>query len=198
MRIISGKFKGKKILSDLKSKDLRPTTDFNRENLFNILSSPKFIEKFNFNIKDSTIVDLCCGTGAVGFEFLSRGAKKVIFVDNNFRHLDIVKKNAQNFDLKNEAIFTEIDVKNSKIFTKFLEKQSDINAIFIDPPYQENYEVILDNIKNCATDFLENILIIVEFNSENKISDYFTDNFEIVEIKKYGKISFAFLAKFKI
>lgn len=198
MRIISGKFKGKKILSDLKSKDLRPTTDFNRENLFNILSSPKFIEKFNFNIQDSSIIDLCCGTGAVGFEFLSRGAKKAIFVDSNFRHLEIAKKNAQNFDLKNAVFFAEIDVKNSKILTKFLEKQNDFNAIFIDPPYQENYEIILDNIKNCATGFLENALIIVEFSSGNKISNYFIDNFEIVEIKKYGKISFAFLAKFKI
>lgn len=198
MRIISGKFKGKKILSDTKSKELRPTTDFNRENLFNILLSQKFAEKFNFDLKDSTIIDLCCGTGAVGFEFLSRGAKKVTFVDNNFRHLEIVKINAQNLGLVNEVRFTEMDAKNSKIFSKFIGKQNDVNAIFIDPPYNENYEAIFENIKNSKASFLEDLLIIVEFTSGSKVSDYFADNFDIVEIKKYSKTSFAFLTKMKV
>ena len=81
MRIISGKFKGKKLADIANTKGLRPTTDRNREALFNILFSAKFIKEIDFTIKNASILDMCCGTGAVGFEALSHGAKSVLFID---------------------------------------------------------------------------------------------------------------------
>ena len=95
MRIITGKFRGRNLLKSDHLKSLRPTTDKNREALFNILSFGKFdkglakglaeglAEGLDFKLIDSKILDLCCGSGSIGFEALSRGAKFITFIDNN-------------------------------------------------------------------------------------------------------------------
>ena len=94
MRIVAGKFRGKNLAKTDHLKSLRPTTDKNREALFNILSSAKFVREIGFKIIGAEVLDLCCGTGAVGFEALSRGAKFVTFVEINRDHLEIVHKNS--------------------------------------------------------------------------------------------------------
>ena len=89
MRIISGKFKGKKILepNDLNT---RPLKDLTKESIFNII---KHSNKFTINLENSEILDLFSGTGSFGIECISRGAKFVTFVENYSGILPILKKN---------------------------------------------------------------------------------------------------------
>ena len=88
MRIIAGKFKGKKIYFS-KSKITRPLKDSVRENIFNIL---KHSSKINVNIENSNILDLYSGIGSFGLECISRGAKKVTFVEKDSATIEILKK----------------------------------------------------------------------------------------------------------
>jgi len=92
MRIVSGIFKGKKILEpkDIKT---RPLKDLTKESIFNILNHSK---KFSINLKESIVLDLFSGVGSFGIECLSREVKKVIFVENYGGVLPILKKNLLN------------------------------------------------------------------------------------------------------
>ena len=89
MRIISGKFKGKKILTP-KDKNTRPLKDLTKESIFNIIVHSK---KININLENSNVLDLFSGVGSFGIECISRGAQKVIFVENYHNVLPILKKN---------------------------------------------------------------------------------------------------------
>ena len=88
MRIISGLFKGKKILQP-KDSETRPLKDLTKESIFNIL---KHSNKFNIEIKNSVILDLFAGVGSFGIECLSRGASEVFFFENYYNSLKILKE----------------------------------------------------------------------------------------------------------
>ena len=85
-----------------KSGDLHK--DFNHLALFNLINHAKFLQEIDFNLQDSIVIDLCCGTGAVGIEALSRGAKFAIFIDNNSQHLQITIKNIEKLNIKQELV----------------------------------------------------------------------------------------------
>lgn len=209
MRIISGKLRGRKLIDSSFLKDLRPTTDRNREALFNLLTSGNFLNKINFNLIDSNVLDLCCGTGAVGFESLSRGAKSLTLIDNNTQHLMIAKKNAEILGVANDCQFIKSSAQKLPIASAKFE------LIFVDPPYQENYNLIIKeliekkyllpttllviecskthkieshNIKNNKI-LIEKNDILNEFNSEN-IAHL---NSSILDIRSYGNTSFYFI-----
>ena len=95
MRIISGNFKGKKILLP-KDKLTRPLKDLTKESIFNII---KHSNKLKINLLNSNVLDLFSGVGSFGIECLSRDVKKVVFVENYSGVLPILKKNLKN--LKN-------------------------------------------------------------------------------------------------
>ena len=128
MRVISGDFKGKKILEpkDIKT---RPLKDLTKESMFNILEHSK---KFSIKLENSEILDLFSGTGSFGFECLSRGAKFVTFVENYEGILPTLKKNltnlntVENYSIIEQNILIDFNFKN-------LKKQFDI--IYLDPPY---------------------------------------------------------------
>ena len=130
MRIISGKFKGKKILepNDLNT---RPLKDLTKESIFNII---KHSNRFNINFENSEILDLFSGTGSFGIECISRGAKFVTFVENYNGILPILKKNLANLKLASNYLVIEKNVFNYLNLNEF-KKQFDI--IFLDPPYKE-------------------------------------------------------------
>ena len=88
MRIISGKFKGLNLHSP-KDNEIRPTSDRLRESLFSIIGS----EKYNTNILNANVIDICTGTGALGIEALSRGASNLFLIDMAQDAIEIVKKN---------------------------------------------------------------------------------------------------------
>ena len=129
MRIISGVFKGKKILEpkDIKT---RPLKDLTKESIFNILNHSK---KFSINLKESIVLDLFSGVGSFGIECLSREVKKVIFVENYGGVLPILKKNLLNIKpFLNYEIF-EKNIYDKSTFLEFVDK---FDLVFLDPPYK--------------------------------------------------------------
>lgn len=187
MRIISGKFRGKKLHSSDHLLGLRPTTDKNRESLFNILISGKFTKEINFKVAEADILDVCCGTGSVAFECLSRDAKSAFLIDDNSFHLNLAKKNSELLKVEQQCQFLLCDAK-----TDLPQSPKKFDLIFIDPPYAEDYKAIINNLveKKWIT---KTSLVAIEFNSANQLKDFGVENFTTLDIRKYGKTSFAFL-----
>jgi len=177
MRIISGSYKGKKILEP---KDIltRPLKDLTKESIFNIITHSN---KFNLNLTESFILDLFSGVGSFGLECLSRGAKKVVFVENYHGVLPILKKNLINLKgLSNYEILEE-DISNINIFPKLNNK---FDLIFLDPPYKlKNLDIILKNLM--VNKVLNKNGIIILHRHKNQ-QDIFPNNFNIIEEKIYG------------
>ena len=185
MRIISGIFRGKKILEP---KDIRtrPLKDLAKESIFNIINHSK---KFKLNLKNSNILDLFSGVGSFGIECLSRKVKKVTFIENYNRVLPILKKNLANLKLINNYHIIEKDIYNKNIFLR-LENKFDI--IFLDPPFRDkDLDKILLNIKDNKTLDKNGIIIVHRHKSEQ---DIFSKNFKIIEEKKYGISKIIFLS----
>ena len=177
MRVISGKFKGKKlILPDAQT--TRPLRDFVKENIFNII---KHSNKFEINFENSEILDLFSGTGSFGIECISRGAKFVTFVENYKSILPILKKNLANLNSASKYLIIEKDIFSNLNFKEF-NKQFDI--IFLDPPYKEKE---LNNILSSLIS--EKILKqdgIIILHRHKKQIDSLPFQIKIIEEKKYG------------
>ena len=175
MRIISGNFKGRKLLTpnDIKT---RPLKDLTKESIFNIL---KHSNKFNVEIKNSVILDLFAGVGSFGIECLSNEAKYVTFVENYNGVLPILKKNLSNLKLDKKY-----EVIEQNIFTGLKLTKINYDIIFLDPPYKDkNISELIDKI------FKINLLnkngIIITHRSKNMKEEY-SKNFHILEEKTYG------------
>ncbi|MDX2082718.1 MAG: 16S rRNA (guanine(966)-N(2))-methyltransferase RsmD [Rickettsiales bacterium] len=197
MRIVAGKFRGKNLAKSDHLKLLRPTTDKNREALFNILASAKFVKEINFKIEGAKVLDVCCGSGAVGFEALSRGAASISFIDNNLQHLELVKKNAALLQVENEIKIFCADVKNlpqkpNAIFRQAQDNNEFFDLIFIDPPYAEDYKTIIENLlqKNWLK---KDSLIVIEFQTNSRLKNFLLNDFTMLDSRSYGKTSFVFL-----
>ena len=177
MRIISGNSKGKKILNP-KDLNTRPLKDLTKESIFNILIHSN---KFNIKLQNSNVLDLFAGVGSFGLECLSRGSRKVTFVENYYNVLPILKKNIFNLNYQENSIIIENDIVENPDFKNF-EKKFDI--IFLDPPYKEKtLSSILDNIIE-SNILLNNGIIIIHRKKREK--DQFPEKFNIIEEKFYG------------
>jgi len=177
MRIISGTFKGKKILEP-KDKETRPLKDLTKESIFNIINHSN---KFSIALEKSYVLDLFSGTGSFGLECLSRKAKHVSFVENYNGILPILKKNLSNLKKINNYSIIEKNIFNDK---DFLETKEKFDIIFLDPPYKEKkINNILNNLYKFKTLRLTGIIII---HRHKKEKDNFPEKFKIIEEKKYG------------
>ena len=181
MRIISGNFKGRKLLTpnDIKT---RPLKDLTKESIFNIL---KHSNKFNVEIKNSVVLDLFAGVGSFGIECLSNEAKYVTFVENYNGVLPILKKNLSNLKLDKKYEIIE-----QNIFTGLKLAKSNYDIIFLDPPYKDkNMSELIDKI--FEINLLSKSGIIITHRNKN-VKDKYSKNFRILEEKTYGisKISF--------
>ena len=184
MRVISGSFKGKKILEpkDIKT---RPLKDLTKESIFNIINHSN---KFKINLENSNVLDLFSGVGSFGIECLSRGAKYVIFTENYNGVLPILKKNLLSLKSIENYEILEKDINNINFFNS-LNKKFDI--IFMDPPYiDKNLKLLLDSIKDQKILNKNGILIIHRHKDEK---DTIPNNLKIVEEKKYGLSKIIFL-----
>ena len=184
MRIISGVFKGKKILQPLDG-ITRPLKDLTKESIFNII---KHSNKFKINFENSCVLDLFSGVGSFGLECISRGVKFVTFVENYIEVLPILKKNLNNLKLVNNFKIIEKNISNDLNFNDLNQK---FDIIFLDPPYKDKNLLIILN-KIIQSKILSKIGIII-IHRHKKELDEFPKNLKIVEEKKYGisKIVFA-------
>ncbi len=184
MRIISGIYKGKKILEP---KDIitRPLKDLTKESIFNIISHSS---KFSIYLEDSNILDLFSGVGSFGLECLSRGAKKVIFVENYIGVLPILKRNLKNLKRINNFEILEKNIYSENIFSNLKNK---IDIIFMDPPYKDkNINNIFESINESKV-LKKNGLIILHRHKNER--DIFPEIFKVVEEKKYGLSKIIFI-----
>ena len=183
MRIISGLFKGKKILEP---KDIRtrPLKDLTKESIFNIIDHSN---KFKINLIGANVLDLFSGVGSFGIECISRGANKVVFAENYNGVLSILKKNLENLKSINNYEIIENDIYKENTLL-IHDKLFDI--IFLDPPYKDkNLEKIFNSIEK-AKILKKNGIIILHRHKKEK--DIIPSNFNIIEEKQYGisKINF--------
>ena len=185
MRIISGLYKGKKILEP-KDKQTRPLKDLTKESIFNIINHSN---KFKINVSNAIVLDLFSGVGSFGLECLSRGVNEVIFVENYFGVLPILKKNLANLKtIKNYSIIEE-DIFNEN-FLSNLKKSFDI--IFLDPPYKiKNISELLNKIRIFKLLNKNGIIILHRHKDEE---ENLPINFKILENKKYGISKIMFIS----
>jgi 16S rRNA (guanine(966)-N(2))-methyltransferase RsmD len=127
MRVISGVAKGRSLKAPFATSVLRPTSDKVREAIFDIIGP---------EIEDSGFLDLFCGTGAMGIEALSRGARNVVFVDNKSSSVDLVKDNLSKCGFKKNFEIIQCDVLQA--IQSLSNRQRRFRYIFIDPPYSSD------------------------------------------------------------
>ena len=186
MRIISGLFKGKKIIEPNDTKT-RPLKDLTKESIFNVI---KHSNKLNINLNESIILDLFSGVGSFGIECLSRGAKKVIFIENYSGVLPILRKNLAELKTINNYEIFERDIYKSDFQ---LDLNNKFNLIFLDPPYADkNINELLYKIIKSELLIDDGIIILHRHKSEKV---FFSSNLKIIAEKKYGVSKIFFLSK---
>jgi len=177
MRIISGNFKGKKILLP-KDKLTRPLKDLTKESIFNILKHSKLL---NIELESSNILDLFSGVGSFGLECLSRGAKNVTFLESYADVLSVLKKNIDNLNQQNQTKVIEKDIFSENTL-KLLNDKYDI--IFMDPPYKEKkLSFLLNAITELELLSTDGIIII---HRHKKEKDDLPKEFNLILEKNYG------------
>ena len=177
MRIISGNYKGKKILLP-KDKLTRPLKDLTKESIFNMIQHSKLL---NVNLENSNVLDLFSGVGSFGLECLSRGAANVTFVENYKEVLVVLKKNIDNIKQKN---FSKIVEKNIFLDSTLKILNNKFDIIFMDPPYKEKKLTDLLNIIIKLKLLKNNGIIIIH--RHKKEEDMFPNEFNILIKKNYG------------
>lgn len=181
MRVISGLAKGT-ILYTLEGNATRPTLDRVKEAIFNIIQ---------MDIQDSVVLDLFSGSGALGIEALSRGAKKAVLCDKSKSAINIIKLNLQKTHLEENAIVLQEDYSRA---LNFLKNTYQFDLIFLDPPYKEEF------VKESVEKIIQlNLLqksgkIIIETDDEERILKEIENlNVSITNLRKYGRVKVIFL-----
>ena len=170
MRIVAGKYGGRK-LTVPRNKAIRPTSDKIRGAVFNMLESRGAVE-------NACVLDGFCGTGALGLEALSRGAKTCTFIDKSRTSLDLARRNAQDLGADN-AHFEVQDM------TKLRRNEGDQAAlIFLDPPYEKNLVIPALGALSSAGWLVDGAVIVVEV--ERQFKEAFSPEFGVLNERTYG------------
>ena len=175
MRIISGKYKGKRLIAP-KKLPVRPTTDMAKEALFNILNN-------RFYFDELKVLDLFSGTGNISFEFASRGTEKITAVDGHQGCVRYISKTAQELDFTIKTVKSDV--------YKFLKNTPEkFDLVFADPPYDFDTEQFL-NIASLVFErelLLEDGVLIIEHSDQTDLSQHP----QFSEERKYGGNIFSF------
>ena len=183
MRVIAGKFRSRQLKS-IKGMALRPTSDKLRETLFNILGEL---------VVDSRFVDLFAGTGAVGIEALSRGAREAIFVEKHPPAAAIIKKNLEALEIRKGARVLTSDVLQA--LRRLAEEPAAAvrsEILFLDPPYadEEQYKNVLSFLSGSSL-LAENAVVIAEHQRKLDLPEVF-GKLERVRVLRQGDAALTF------
>lgn len=176
MRIIGGQYKGR-IISPVAGLKARPTTDFARESLFNILNN-------RVDFGSISVLDLFSGTGAIGFEFASRGVEVVHMIEKDHKHISGIRQNIEKIGITNIKP-VHIDV---KAFLKTCKFKYDI--VFADPPYDLGWLVSIPDLVIGSGVMKENGFFILEHPKAVR----FGDHASFYEHRNYGSVNFSFFS----
>lgn len=178
MRIIAGKHKGRRIeLPKQAESVIRPTSDFAREAIFNILVHGKTgLNGHTFEGKN--VLDVFCGTGALGLESLSRGASHVTFIDNAREAIGTAKYNAESIrETATDFMLTDA--------TRLGKSRHKYDLVFLDPPYFSN--LIVPSLKSLAAGgwLADDAVIIIEHDAKEEIK--LPPGFVVIDTRRYGR-----------
>jgi 16S rRNA (guanine(966)-N(2))-methyltransferase RsmD len=176
MRIISGIFKGRRFTPPTNI-TARPTTDFAKESLFNVLNN-----RFDWSL--ISVLDLFAGTGSISYEFVSRGVKDVIAVEMSERHLTFIHQTMNELGLKNMLHPMRMDVFR---YIKGIHHPK-FDIVFADPPYAMNELSTLPDLIFQYQLLKEEGLFILEHSAKHDFGKH--PNF--VETRSYGNVHFSF------
>lgn len=173
MRVIAGSKRGASLKAP-EGLSTRPTTDRIKESLFNILTP---------FLKDGVFLDLFSGSGGIGIEALSRGARMSVFVDNDKRAQNCIKQNLSKTGFEKQALVLGTDFKTS--LKTIAVRGIKFDVVFMDPPYYSDFiENILDEIEILGILNNEGIVVCEQAKDEPEVK---SDGYILYRIKEYGK-----------
>lgn len=183
MKIISGLYKGRK-LTFIKDKNIRPTKNIVREAIFDSLREW---------IVNKKVIEIFAGSGVLGIEALSHGAKKVIFIEKEKKAIEVIKKNIENLELSKKCEILKGDCEYE------IEKLKDVkyDLVIGDPPYEfpiSKLERILGKMVKLNI-LKKNGIIVIEHHFKKEIPTI--NGLEVFKKKKYGKTGVTFLRRIK-
>ena len=182
MRIIAGSMRGTKLFTH-DGLNTRPTLDRVKEPLFSII---------NFKLQDSIVLDLFSGSGALGLESVSRGAKRAYLCDKSKDAIRIIKQNVEKTRAEEKTEIILNDYK--KALEQFSTNNTKFDIIFLDPPYETSFaeEAIEIVVKNNLLN--DNGIIIIETDTKERVIKNISNmNVRIYDERKYGRVSLIFL-----
>ncbi len=178
MRIVSGFLKGRRFELPSSKWKTRPTTDYAKESLFNILMH-------RIELEGISVLDLYAGTGNMGYEFASRGAERVLSVERYGACIRFIQQQIKEFDL--EAVM-RASKQDSLQYVR--QSKDSFDVVFADPPYDDSKYPTLVNLILAGTLLKPAGLLIVEHDSRQN----FANHFNFVELRQYGQSYFSFFA----
>ena len=170
MRVITGDLKGKRLVTPF-GRDVRPTPDRVKEGLFSALQ---------FDIEGRRVLDLFAGSGQLGIEALSRGAKSAVLVDNSMNSIKAIKSNVEACGLENKA---QVKLSDYASFCAMSRETFDI--VFLDPPYNEG--LLMPAIKAVLPLMSDYGMIVCEHPPEVKLDEKI-GGFAVSKAYRYGKV----------
>lgn len=184
MRIIAGTARSMP-LKTIEGRDTRPTTDRIKETLFNIIQS---------EVPGSVFLDLFAGSGGIGLEAVSRGAKKAVFVENSRKAAACIQ---DNINFTKFQSYCDLKCMDAVSALRTLERKYVFDIIYMDPPYQQGLEKAVLDYLSTSSVLTEDTTIIVEASLETDESELESDVFQIYRVKKYKTNQHIFLRKVK-
>ncbi len=180
MRIIGGKAKGRKLQFPPSSKE-RPTSDFLREALFNILGP----------LEEKTFLDLFAGSGSVGIEAASRGAKEIIFIEKDKKIAAVAQENIMACNLDKSCRIVARDI--SAGLSDLLKNEYEFDFVFADPPYNRGLVGITLKLLNENPVFTKEALVVIQHSTREDIEALLDAKIIIKDQRKYGDNALTFL-----
>ncbi|MDR1800379.1 MAG: 16S rRNA (guanine(966)-N(2))-methyltransferase RsmD [Lachnospiraceae bacterium] len=182
MRVIAGSARSLKLTTP-KSNNTRPTTDRIKETLFNILQP---------HLQGCTFLDLFAGSGGIGIEALSRGAKKCVFVEKDSEALKCIKKNIESTGFTDKSMVISSDVFSA---LKNLPKGEGFDLIFMDPPYNKGLVISVLSAMSNSQIANKNTIIVAETGLNEDIAEIEGFGYAIDRIKEYKTNKHWFISK---
>jgi len=187
MRIIAGTKRGMKLLSP-KGFDTRPITDMVKESLFNVL--------YNYGLpQDKVAADLFCGIGSLGLEALSRGAKKVTFVDENPNVIKTLNRNIAKADFAHQS--KVIRANALKIGAAASCGRDKYELVFVDPPYKMTEDVGVDSplaglLEIVCRQAADEVIVVVRTHRRTRLLDTYS-RLKVIDRRKWGTMAVTLL-----
>ncbi len=179
MRIIGGNLKGRK-LHPIKGLKIRPTSDYLRESIFNILAG---------HVQDAVVLDLFAGTGGLGIEALSRGASSAVFVDKHRQAIEAVAANVSACSLQERCTIIRKDILRGQGFLRLPDKTFDL--VFVDPPYDRGFVNRTLHLLSSSGCMVVGALVVTEHSVRETVAEK-TNGLSKIDQRRHGKTFVSF------